>query len=58
MTVTLPIFVGTVRCYEIATIVFFQTFFRGFLGIIQVARLTMCYISKCLAGSVVFFTSQ
>ena len=44
----------TVRCNEIATIVFFRTFFWRFLGIIQVARLVMCYISKCSAGSVVF----
>jgi hypothetical protein len=44
----------TLRCNEIATIVFYQTFFRRFLGIIQVARLVMCYISKCSAGSLVF----
>ena len=46
------------RCNEIATLIFFQTFFRRFLGIIEVTRLAMCYISKCSAGSVVFFTSQ
>jgi hypothetical protein len=44
----------TLRCNEIATIVFFQTFFRRFLGIIQVAHLALCYISKCLAGSLDF----
>ena len=48
----------TLRCNEIATIVFFQTFFRRFLGIIQVAHLAMCYTPKCSAGSVVFIQVQ
>jgi hypothetical protein len=49
---------NTLRCNEIATIVFFQTFFRRCLGIIQVARLAMCYISKRSAGFVVFLQVQ
>jgi hypothetical protein len=48
-------FLAHMRCNEIAAKVIFQTFFRRFLAIIQVARLAMVYMSKFSAGSIDFF---
>jgi hypothetical protein len=50
--------VYTLRCNEIATIVFFQAPFLTIFRNYSVARLAMCYISKCSAGSIVLLQVQ
>jgi hypothetical protein len=45
---------STLRCEKIANMLFFVAFFGRFLGIIQVARLEMCNISKFSERFIVF----
>ena len=49
-----PLYLSTLRCRKIASMLFFVAFFRRFLGINQVARLAMCNIRKCSERFIVF----